>query len=275
MRVSWRGTQPVGRLELGSPGDPADADAAAARFKRLVILGGPGSGKTWLAKRTARRSAEQARQAIAMGEPLDTIEIPLYTTCSHLALYGRDDIRTAAASSAVNKMRDLRSVRATESIRTFFAERNKAVLLVLDGLDEARDPDARIRQADSLPWRIMLTSRPGSWDGQLVIGSNKDNGQTGEVNGQTGELEPLRYPVDVEPFVERWFAGEPERALEVIDQLRRRHDLQEAATVPLILRFSLVLAKNPAVNRASPPLPRTPGHRCITPARSSTPTPVS
>ena len=32
-----------------------DADTLAQRCRRLVILGGPGSGKTWLAKRTARR----------------------------------------------------------------------------------------------------------------------------------------------------------------------------------------------------------------------------
>ena len=37
-----------------------DADGLAQQCGRLVILGGPGSGKTWLAKRTARRCAEDA-----------------------------------------------------------------------------------------------------------------------------------------------------------------------------------------------------------------------
>ncbi len=38
------------------------ADVVAQESSRLVILGGAGSGKTWLAKRTARRCAEEALQ---------------------------------------------------------------------------------------------------------------------------------------------------------------------------------------------------------------------
>ena len=44
-----------------------DADELAQQCQRLVILGGPGSGKTWLAKRTARRCAEDALEALAAG----------------------------------------------------------------------------------------------------------------------------------------------------------------------------------------------------------------
>ena len=61
-----------------------DADAMAQQCRRLVILGGPGSGKTWLARRTARRCAEDALEALAAGAILDEVELPLYTTCSRL-----------------------------------------------------------------------------------------------------------------------------------------------------------------------------------------------
>ena len=61
-----------------------DADGLAAQCRRLVILGGPGSGKTWLAKRTARRCAEGALEVLAAGGTLEEVELPLYTACSRL-----------------------------------------------------------------------------------------------------------------------------------------------------------------------------------------------
>ena len=62
-----------------------DADELARRSTRLVVLGGPGSGKTWLAKRTARLCAEAALEALAEGAVPDEVELPLYTTCARLS----------------------------------------------------------------------------------------------------------------------------------------------------------------------------------------------
>ena len=72
-------------------------------------------------------------------------------------------------------------------------------LLVIDSLDEASDPgDARdrLRQADSLrpPWRVVLTSRPSSWNNQLNI-------EKANQAHRVGELQPLRYPGDVEAVI--------------------------------------------------------------------------
>ena len=64
-----------------------------------MILGGPGSGKTWLAMRTARICAEEALAGLDGKAALDEVELPLYTTCSRL-VSTRGDIRQAAASSA-------------------------------------------------------------------------------------------------------------------------------------------------------------------------------
>ncbi len=62
----------------------ADADDLARQCTRLVILGEPGSGKTWLAKRTARICAEKALKALDDDVALDEVGLPLYTTCSDL-----------------------------------------------------------------------------------------------------------------------------------------------------------------------------------------------
>ena len=78
------------------------------------------------------------------------------------------------------------------------------LVLVIDSLDEAHGSAERLRQAGTLPWRIILTSRPSSWNHQLAIDEKSDS-------HRVGELQPLRYPDDVEPFIQRWFAQKPER----------------------------------------------------------------
>ena len=175
-----------------------DADGLAQQCTRLVILGGPGAGKTWLAKRTARRCAENALQVLAAGGTLEEVELPLYTTCSRLFSAG-GDIREAAVSSALDQLADLGGSRISAALGVFFAERNAPTLLVIDSLDEAHGPSERLRQAGTLPWRIVLTSRPSSWRNQLTVSDTDES-------HRVGELQPLSYPGDVEPFIERWFA---------------------------------------------------------------------
>jgi hypothetical protein len=219
-------------------GQDLDADDQAKRCQRLVILGGPGSGKTWLAKRTARVCAEEALHALAADGALDEIGLPLYTTCSQL-VRARGDIREAAVSSALELIGDLGGSRIIKALREFFTERNASTLLVIDSLDEASDASRareRLRQAGSLrpPWRVILTSRPSSWDHQLSI-------EEGNQAHLVGELRPLRYPDDVEPAIHRWFADKPERGVALAAQIAGRPSLQQAATVPLILAFYCIL----------------------------------
>ena len=210
-----------------------DADGLAQQCARLVILGGPGSGKTWLARRAARRCAEDALEVLAAGGTLEEVELPLYTTCSRLFGAG-GDIREAVVSSALGQLGDLGGSRISKALGVFFAERNAPTLLVIDSLDEAHGPSERLHQAGTLPWRIVLTSRPSSWRNQLTFNDTDDS-------HRVGELQPLDYPGDVEPFIERWFAGRPERGNDLATQIARRPGLQQAATVPLMLAFYCIV----------------------------------
>ena len=210
-----------------------DADDLAGQCQRLVILGGPGAGKTWLAKRAARRCAEDALEALAAGGALDEVELPLYTTCSRLSA-ADGDIRQAAVSSALDQLGDLGGSRFTGSLRVFFTERNAPTVLIVDSLDEAHGSDERLRQADTLPWRVVLTSRPSSWNQQLGINAKDDS-------HRVGELQPLRYPDDVEVFIQRWFGERPAWGKDLAAQIAMRPGLQLAATVPLILAFYCIV----------------------------------
>lgn len=225
------------KLRVSAPGrageEDLDADDLAQQCRRLVVLGGPGSGKTWLAKRTARSCAERALEAMAAGAGLDDVELPLYTTCSRL--FGAEgDIREAAVASALEQLGDLGGPKVSAELRTFFTERNTPTVLVIDSLDEAHGSQQRLRQADTLPWRIVLTTRPSSWNQQLAIDDTDDS-------HRVGELQPLLYPEDVDPFIRRWFDHQPERGEDLAAEIARRPDLHQAATVPLILAFYCIV----------------------------------
>ena len=138
-------------------------------------------------------------------------------------------------SSALDQLADLGGSRISAALSVFFAERNAPTLLVIDSLDEAHGPSERLRQADTLPWRIVLTSRPSSWRNQLARSVTRTT-PTGSASSSH-----CATPATSSPSSERWFAGRPERGHDLAAQIARRPGLQQAATVPLILAFYCIV----------------------------------
>jgi hypothetical protein len=98
----------TGRRHVLEHEQEVDADDLAAQCSRLVVLGGPGSGKTWLAKRTARLCAEVALDALTADAEPNEVELPLYTTCARLsAAPPGAGILHAVVSSALGQLPDL------------------------------------------------------------------------------------------------------------------------------------------------------------------------
>jgi hypothetical protein len=123
-------------------------------------------------------------------------------------------------------------------------------LLVIDSLDETRDPGEardRLREVDSLrpPWRVVLTSRPSSWNNQLNI-------ENANPAHRIGDLQPLRYPADVEAIIQQWFANSRQHGQALVDEIAGRPGLQQAATVPLILAFYCILGSDRILSGDSP-----------------------
>jgi hypothetical protein len=223
----------------------------------LVILGGPGSGKTWLARRYARRAAEAALALLDGGTGLAEIELPVYTTWDHwaqLADTAGDGMRAGLVVSSFGADVHHGGGETNDvvvALKEILNRDETRVLFVIDSLDEAtgKDHATRVGNLTGLAdhqARVVITSRPGAWD--LV--SNRmpvlDDARL------VVELRDLSYPEDVEPFVEAWFADDPERATGVTAQLRTRYDVARAAVVPLILTFYCLVAADGA---PSAPLP--------------------
>lgn len=226
-------------------GQRLSAEVALAGVDMLVVLGGPGSGKTWLARRYARQSAERALAALDGGASLDEVELPLLTTWDHWAQNEAGGLRERLVQAATSRgVDDIGGAPVTARLRRALTRPGARVLMVVDSLDEASDNPARggqwtnLRDLSSLPaqgWKVVVTSRHGAW-----TANNRGLGD----HVREVEMEPLDYPDDVTSFVLSWFQDEPDRADQLLTQIKDRPELRRNATIPLLLTFYCLLAED-------------------------------
>jgi HEAT repeat protein len=212
----------------------------AARCRRLVVLGDPGLGKSWLIRAEALRLAQAARAAVESRLGI-AVPVPLPLRCDQLdAAEGGDLADKVTRHFATQGLLASRSQnRLAEKIRG-----GEAVLL-LDAADELTPEAAgRVRQLlgrwsdlAGSAGRCVVTSRVAGYTGSFLEGAV-------EV-----ELQPFSEP-DVAALVDAWPLSPVARAQ--LNQRLRDPAVGAMARIPLMLALLCSLAAQDPCGHALP-----------------------
>jgi HEAT repeat protein len=147
-------------------------------FPCMVVLGDPGLGKSWLIRTETHRICGESLQAMARGEDVDAVLIPLPVRCDQLVAASGVDLAEAATSYLVALER------LPERSRVPMQNRIRAggVVLLMDALDELSASEDRARlnellrawvaQAD-MSARCIMTSRIADYAGSPLAGAHE------------------------------------------------------------------------------------------------------
>ena len=199
----------------------------------LTVLGGPGSGKTWLAQRLAREAAETALEQLRdpRVDPA-SVELPLVTTVAEWIKRRNTGFEGLVEAALPHK--------SQEKIRRLVLRPGARVLAVADSLDEGVSVNSARTLLNSLTSsptrRLVVTSRPEAWHSAV-------SGLRTTQDTRVGTLTELRYPEDVHGYIKAWFTENPPTAQHLIRQLEERRELRATATSPLLLTFYCMLTE--------------------------------
>lgn len=203
-----------------------------SQVRRAVVLGGPGSGKSFLTQTTAIDLARATLDALQNCRArLDNLELPLHCTLARFAAAGRPDDDAAAALLGLVK----NDFSPASCFLAWLKQRltSRTTWLILDALDEVREGHSdtligRLRAIESQCWqsRVLLTCRPANYAREHVPWAELVE----------YELAPFN-PLEIRQFVQRWFGSDKTRSDALVQALDRNYPLAHAARVPLLATF--------------------------------------
>jgi HEAT repeat protein len=218
-----------------APAPPLPWDyRAAERFRRAVILGDPGMGKSWLLRIEARRLAVDARRSIeARTQPVADIPVPILARLPDLN-QSDGPIAEALITPA--------SERRSESFRHWVRSRlacGRAVVL-LDGWDEV--PVERPEPGQPIAYRPHHQQRLGQRIQQFaqdfpenrLLLTSRVVGYVGAPFAGAQELELVAFDQpQIDQFARAWFGVEGTSPF--IELLTKNPPMRGLARIPLIL----------------------------------------
>ena len=220
--------QPLVELSSAAFG-PAVRDQSTPQG--LLVLGHPGTGKTTFVRHLAWTYASGSGDPLAIGP-----RIPLLLSLSDYS-HVREHDRVMSLVDFLPRWLDEQGI----SNSTAISEHMPDVLLLLDGLDEMRSPDAR-----RLVLREMsLLLRQGHIGGVVVTGRSF---LVDELRGEDHEMRIVSTraarPEEIRAFLEAFVTYRGARQTDVedlINRIERDPDLRALARTPLMLAFTAIL----------------------------------
>ena len=209
-------------------------------LKRAVLLGGPGSGKSWLLQDEARRVArEQLVLVPARAHVPGALVVPIYLRLGAVA----EELLSSDADICEALVHLLqRDYPLSEQLASWLRQQllGPRCLLLLDALDEVpQEQQGTLRAA--LQWlathsrcRMLLTSRCAGYQAApFPLRGNSYEGEF-ELTAFDGKK--------VTNFIEHWFAPNQEQGEHLLEGLRRVPALRASARLPLQLSWLCLIA---------------------------------
>ncbi len=235
-------TPPTDATPLAHPHEGEPWSSLRDKQRRMVILGQPGMGKSWLLKAEAIRVATEAL-ASDDGEPA---VLPILVAMPELVALlqgqaGLDAICQALAELAARTTPTMEETAVRDAVRNFFEANSERVVLLIDALDEVPERDGLRITARRVIIQLGTATRA-----RIVLASRL----LGYAAAPMGRYLGMDVPeYEIMPFANReidrvlrvWFHDQLDHLQRLQLAMRRGTALARQATNPLLLSLMCML----------------------------------
>jgi formylglycine-generating enzyme required for sulfatase activity len=251
----------LGLLVREESGKPTRLSTLLPQHCCLVITGEAGAGKSTFLRHVAltlARALRDRRPAIVrqrLGWEIDRVPLPVFLPLGGFGLFLKelDDAAKESPNPELLLGYMRHHFRHVDLPETFFEDhlkREACCLVLLDGLDEVAHFEDRVLISQTI---TMLTRR---YEGAHFLVTCRPEGYRGgaQLGGDfyRADIEPLRWPDDIVPFVTRWNEAvlkasshaARENAQDFLRRLEGQERVRALANNPLLLTVMIIVHFN-------------------------------